>query len=216
MRKIFRSNPPINGKLPSLQQIAIACMHDLQTNDGFSRDNRGLAPIAPGYMVSMPNCELRLVHPSARTLANWMKVFLLRRGEFWGGWKDNGLTFLDVSLQVVNRSDALELARIFNQSAIYDLQSRENIALPKRPAAMVHAGNGGIQAHSIGEFYPWTIRGIGTPLRWQAFNMETSQACERRNDIASAELDARRMLQGSAYDVMHDIANDVDSMQVAR
>jgi hypothetical protein len=36
-----------------------------------------------------------------------------------------------------------------------------------------HVGTGGLQSHSIGELYPWTIRGYGESL--QAFNCITGE-----------------------------------------
>jgi hypothetical protein len=38
----------------------------------------------------------------------------------------------------------------------------------KTVAHQGHMGNGGLQKHSVGEIYPWTIRGVGDTC--QAFN----------------------------------------------
>ena len=40
-----------------------------------------------------------------------------------------------------------------------------------------HSGNGGLQGDSIGDSYPWSIRGIGDD--WQAVNLLTGQTGNR-------------------------------------
>jgi hypothetical protein len=40
-----------------------------------------------------------------------------------------------------------------------------------------HVGDGGLQGHSIGKHYPWTVRGVSknNNFFWQAFNCNTGQ-----------------------------------------
>lgn len=40
-----------------------------------------------------------------------------------------------------------------------------------------HAGDGGLQRHSIGDQYPWTVQGIGNgaKVEWQPFNTCTAE-----------------------------------------
>ncbi len=209
MLRFFRTNVfNYSAKLSAIAQTAFA---ELQKLGGFSRDNGNLSPVPSGYMVSMPNCEITQRFPSSRSLLDYFKSHPLRAGEFWGGWiNENGLTVLDVSLRVESRSDALELARIFGQKAIYSLADCENVYLPQTLPPMVHAGAGGIQAHSIGELYPWTIRGIGNPVQWQAFKMDNGQTGPIVSEYAAAEAFAKRAINGSAYDAMADIANNAE------
>ena len=56
---------------------------------------------------------------------------------------------------------------------------------------MPHVDNGGLQAHSIGELYPWTIAGRGVnPVKWQAQNLLTGCKGPIRPDYDRAEFDA--------------------------
>lgn len=57
---------------------------------------------------------------------------------------------------------------------------------------MAHAGVGGLQSHSIGELYPWTIAGRGrNPVKWQAQNLLTGEKGPRRLTYEMAEYDVR-------------------------
>lgn len=201
--------PQTPAKLRALSAVAF---RKLSADGGFSFDANGTPPQNSGYMVSLPNCEVKLAQCHPVHLESYFHDNQLRAGEYFGGWRDDaGNIVLDVSIRVENRSDALELARIFKQSAIYDLEARENIYLPKPLPPMFHAGTGGIQAHSCGELYPWTIRGIGD--NWQAYKMDDGQCGPIVSDYSGAEAYARRALHGNAYDHMAEvIAEDEESV----
>lgn len=56
----------------------------------------------------------------------------------------------------------------------------------------MHHADSGIQQHSIGDLYPWTIAGRGCrPVRWQAVNLITRVRGPVRREYETAEGDAK-------------------------
>lgn len=51
-----------------------------------------------------------------------------------------------------------------------------------------HAGRGGIQKHSLGNDYPWTVVGYGDGT-WAAENVVTGRSYPRRGFYAEAQAD---------------------------
>ena len=48
---------------------------------------------------------------------------------YLGAWIDEGITYIDISVLVENKEDALELGKVNNQLAIYDIENNESIYL---------------------------------------------------------------------------------------
>ena len=68
---------------------------------------------------------------------------------------------------------------------------------------MAHIGTSGLQAHSVGDLYPWVI--VGTQrsdtdrtTAWYAWHTETGDRYPVRDTYAQAELDAARYLSALA------------------
>lgn len=68
---------------------------------------------------------------------------------------------------------------------------------------MAHVGTSGLQAHSVGDLYPWVI--VGTQrsdtdrsTAWYAWHTETGDRFPVRDTYAQAELDAARYLSALA------------------
>lgn len=54
-----------------------------------------------------------------------------------------------------------------------------------------HNSVGGLQKHSTGDDYPWTVIAVGDlqPVEWQAYNCNTGRRGERRSVISQAQSD---------------------------
>lgn len=89
-----------------------------------------------GYMVSLSGCEE--VYEVSSMLDSLLKDFVNRNSElladeksFVGTWhnKTKNKVYFDVSVNVSNLPDAVELGRINNQIAIYDCANKTEIKL---------------------------------------------------------------------------------------
>ncbi len=55
--------------------------------------------------------------------------FLNLKKYYYGFWSDTGHEFLDLSLHLKNKLEALAIAKVFNQQAIFDCSKLESIYL---------------------------------------------------------------------------------------
>jgi hypothetical protein len=116
----------------------VARLHSLlalveQPDGGFTVDPRTGEGVYGGYAVAIhPDCCAVLAE---LTLGDVLE-FLLRRadtlalpGRVLGGWRDpaDGRIYLDVSILVEDREQALELAREYDQLAVFDFSTGESI-----------------------------------------------------------------------------------------
>ena len=88
-----------------------------------------------GFFVSLPNLETKVSLQSLSvddivTFINKHRSFLQDKTKFVGGWIDNNIVYLDISEQIENKREALELGYKHNQLAIYDANLRQVIDLP--------------------------------------------------------------------------------------
>ncbi len=105
-------------------------------NGGFTVDIAGHCP-EDGYMVSpYKGAEETEVYENEPKLELWIECFferhsqiLRRTAHYVGGWSDNrtGHFYLDVSVRVTNRSDAILLCKLHNQLAYYDVAKKETV-----------------------------------------------------------------------------------------
>lgn len=100
---------------------------------GFSVDSAG-RDVTSGYAVSTrPECERTYTGTVAaddlQDYANEHAADLSAPGAVFGGWRDpdTGTAYLDVSTVVSNRREALTLARVHDQVAVFDLDHGESI-----------------------------------------------------------------------------------------
>ena len=88
-----------------------------------------------GYFVSLPNLETKVSLQSLSvddiaTFINRHRTLLQDKTKFIGGWIDNEVVYLDISEQIENKREALELGYKHNQLAIYDANLGQVIDLP--------------------------------------------------------------------------------------
>lgn len=109
----------------------------LFTNGGFSINIlSGLSPES-GYMVSLrDNEEIIPCHEvNSDTIPGYLARHSLPNDAYLGGWIDADNVYLDISVNIPNIEDALNLARDNSQLAIYDLSNGESIYLAEVIAA---------------------------------------------------------------------------------
>lgn len=72
-----------------------------------------------GYMVGIKNFS---------TLKEMLKVEL-KKNEYYGTWKDTktGITYFDVSLNVIDYKEACDIAQARGEIAIYDIEQNTSI-----------------------------------------------------------------------------------------
>lgn len=88
-----------------------------------------------GYFVSLPNLETKVSLKSLSvddivTFINRHRTLLQDKTKFIGGWIDNEVVYLDISEQIFDKREALELGYKHNQLAIYDANEGKVIDLP--------------------------------------------------------------------------------------
>lgn len=100
---------------------------------GFSLDAQTGHPVAGGYAVAAhPDREVILSEVTMGDLLEFMirnADVLQLPGRIVGGWKDpeDGRVYLDVSILVEDRDEALQLAVDHDQLAIFDFASGQSI-----------------------------------------------------------------------------------------
>lgn len=119
----------------STRRLAYALAEKLVDDGGFTWPS----PSGWGYMVSLrgdldyPRAEISLdaidVAPAIRSFLQANREALLA-GAYVGGWLDEGVLYLDVSIHVPALPLALYLGRRWGQSAVYDLAARECVEVP--------------------------------------------------------------------------------------
>lgn len=102
-------------------------------NGGFSLSPKGETP-ATGYMISCKDLyKLNLSDLSEDKLDNAIKQ-ATEIGGYIGGWLDTETTdtdnfYLDISINVQDKEQALKIAKKNKQLAIYDIENGESIYL---------------------------------------------------------------------------------------
>lgn len=74
------------------------------------------------YMVALEGFEriIPVQNLSEQVLMDYIGSINLNNSESLGTWLDNGLVYFDKSVSIENLDEALELAKMNNQLAIYD------------------------------------------------------------------------------------------------
>ena len=95
--------------------------------------NKELKPInaKSGYMVSLQGYEkkCRTDEETERAIIKNMEIVERLDNAYLGAWIDEGITYIDISVLVENKEDAMELGKINNQLAIYNIKNNESIYL---------------------------------------------------------------------------------------
>ncbi len=104
-----------------------------EPDGGFSIDPRTGEGVYGGYAVAVhPDCCAILAEITLGDVLEFQLRYastLELPGRIFGGWRDpsDGRIYLDVSILVEDRDKALELAREFDQLAIFDFATGESI-----------------------------------------------------------------------------------------
>ncbi|MBM4103128.1 MAG: hypothetical protein FJ263_03635 [Planctomycetes bacterium] len=106
--------------------------------DGFTIDPETLQTPAfhkSVFLVSRKDREQRFyTRPGLMEVASWLRRngdILYRPGHYIGGWRDNGIFFLDVTLSIRGMFAALNAAYANRQRAIYHPFSGNSFYLPE-------------------------------------------------------------------------------------
>lgn len=84
-----------------------------------------------GFMVSLQGYEkkCRTDEETEKAIMENMEIVRGLDNAYLGAWIDEGITYIDISVLVENKEDAIELGKVNNQLAIYDIQNNESIYL---------------------------------------------------------------------------------------
>jgi hypothetical protein len=103
---------------------------------GFSVAVASWSDVRAGFAVSaIPECEQQLAGPvTHEDIEHYVSdhaAMLARHDVVLGGWRspDNGLAYLDVSIVVRSRRQALALAREHDQLAIWDFAHSQSVPI---------------------------------------------------------------------------------------
>ena len=103
----------------------------LATNGGFSYNpTTGRANPRKGYMVSLPGYERKFTNPTEADIDAYVKgLRRMNRNMYIGGWVNEGITYLDLSIRMTKREAAEHIGRQHKQKAIYDCANQQDIVL---------------------------------------------------------------------------------------
>ena len=84
-----------------------------------------------GFMVSLQGYErkCKTEQETEKAIKENMEIVRGLDSAYLGAWSDEGITYIDISVLVENKEDAMQLGKINNQLAIYDIQNNESIYL---------------------------------------------------------------------------------------
>lgn len=111
-----------------LIEVAIKLLNE---SGGFSLDCNSNKPI-DGYMVAMKGFELKTTLENKSEIASYINKHYISvaRGEnYFGGWVNEGVLYLDIATNVKNKESAIRLGRKNEQLAIYDIDNQREIHL---------------------------------------------------------------------------------------
>lgn len=86
------------------------------------------ATMNSGYMVSLKGYELKtsIKELTSEILKRYKKLAKLNTA-YIGLWLDNNVLYIDISINVKDKNQAVEIARKNNQLAIYDCKNSESV-----------------------------------------------------------------------------------------
>ena len=107
-------------------------IREIKENNGgtYNKDLKSINAKS-GYMVSLQGYEkkCKTEQETERAIMENMEIIRGLDGAYLGAWIDEGITYIDISILVENKEDAMQLGKINNQLAIYDIQNNESIYL---------------------------------------------------------------------------------------
>jgi len=111
----------------------------------YRADLRGKAELPDtGYMVGngkIAQLQLPVTSPNQITYAlDRASEACVFPNEYVGTWVDNHVMYIDVSLYVAEKFDAIELCRNHGETAYYDIAKGESVTLPVRLQGLTAKG----------------------------------------------------------------------------
>ena len=84
-----------------------------------------------GFMVSLQGYEkkCKTEQETEKAIIENMEIVKGLDNAYLGAWIDEGIIYIDISILVENKEDALEMGKINNQLAIYDIENNASIYL---------------------------------------------------------------------------------------
>ena len=86
-----------------------------------------------GFMVSIKGQEVKVnknnIEEIKKEIEKKKEFIENKKGLYIGLWLDSDIMFIDISIHIINYSEALEVARNNEQKAIYDLKNNDSIYL---------------------------------------------------------------------------------------
>lgn len=113
-----------NKQLKQLKNYVVKNGGATLKNDGSFTD------LDSGYMVSLKNTELKIALSDLKLkdLNTYLKL-AKNKNSYGGLWLDNNILYLDLSINIINKNEALKVAKNNSQLAIYDLANQATIYL---------------------------------------------------------------------------------------
>ena len=91
------------------------------------------AELSNGFMVSLEGTETQTqgndYNAIIKAVEEKQELIKDKKNMYVGLWLDNGIMYIDVSINIINKVDALEFGKYNKQLAIYDLVNNDSIYL---------------------------------------------------------------------------------------
>jgi len=132
------------GSAPS--DVAQTAMSMTMAEGGASVNLKGKPP-KDGFMVS-PYKDREAVKPFKRDRAEMVKAFkdyqaqnkdfIAQKNHYMGAWKNKGNVYLDISVNVRDRAEAMSMAKDNRQLAIWDVKNKQEVTVGKERAVNIY------------------------------------------------------------------------------
>lgn len=91
------------------------------------------ASINGGYMVSLEGTEIQKnindINGIKKAIEEKQETIKNKNNLYIGLWVDNNIMYIDISINIIDKVDALEFAKYNKQLAVYDLKNNDSIYL---------------------------------------------------------------------------------------
>lgn len=109
-----------------MKRMVVNAINETLRNGGALVPLSGQPVPVKGYMVSLDGYETHVtgsdpVSKAVSNIQNIIKPNIGTPGTFLGGWRENGIAIMDISICIADQQEALRFAKAQNQRAIYDI-----------------------------------------------------------------------------------------------
>lgn len=91
------------------------------------------ADLKRGFMVSLEGAEVQKnvndINGIKKAIEEKQEIIKSKNNMFIGLWLDNDIMYIDISINIIDKVEALEFAKYNKQLAIYDLKNNDSIYL---------------------------------------------------------------------------------------